>query len=349
MCELSNIAFPSTFRGSKAGDVCSPTGEVPLPIADIRKSRYGRRGPLTRTRPLVEHLINGTVQPVHAEAGFRAGCPHRNSAGCGAVIGLSTYAYFWRWSTRNPEPMGLEQMLEDTRSLGADLYQICDYPPLDGMSLDELDQIRRLTLDLGLSLELGTRGVRPDHLLRYLDIAERLGARLVRSMVQTSPGEPSLAEVPELLAQVLPEFERRGVTLALETYEQVPTASLVEVVASVGHPSLGIVLDPGNCVAALELPRDVIARTAPYVKNLHVKDFAFSRRDGWVGFTYAGTPLGEGLLDYDDMVEQIRPEERGINQVIEHWLPWTNDLSETIRLEQQWTQHNLDYLRSRTA
>lgn len=265
------------------------------------------------------------------------------------MIGLSTYAYFWRWSTQNPQPMDLEEMLEDTRSLGADLYQICDYPPLDDMTPDALAHLRRVAGDLDLTLEVGTRSVRPDHLLRYLDIAERLGAHLVRSMVQTSPGEPSLSEVPGLLAQVLPEFERRGVTLALETYEQVPTDSLVKVVESVGHPSLGIVLDPGNCVAALELPRDVIARTAPYVKNLHVKDFAFSRRDGWVGFTYAGTPLGEGLLDYDDMVEQIRPEERGINQVIEHWLPWTDDISETIRLEQQWTQHNLEYLRSRTA
>lgn len=265
------------------------------------------------------------------------------------MIGLSTYAYFWRWSTRNPQPMGLEQMLEDTRSLGADLFQICDYPPLDDMAPAALARIRQVAADLDLTLEVGTRGVRPDHLLRYLDIAERLGSRLVRSMVQRNSGDPSLSEAPELLAQVLPEFELRGVTLALETYEQVPTASLVELVESVGHSSLGIVLDPGNCVAALEMPRDVIARTAPYVKNLHVKDFIFSRREGWVGFVYAGAPLGEGLLDYDDMVEQIRPEERGINQVIEHWLPWTNDLSETIRLEQQWTQHNLEYLRSRTA
>lgn len=338
-----------TFRRSQAGNVCAPTGDVPLPFADTRRSRYGRRGPHTHTRSLVEHLIDRTIQHIHAGTALWADRPRRSIAGSGSVIGLSTYAYFWRWSTQNPQPMGLEQMLEDTRSLGADLYQICDYPPLDAMAPDALAHTRRVAVDLDLTLEVGTRSVRPDHLLRYLDIAERLGARLVRSMVQTSPGEPSLAEVPELLAQVLPEFERRGVTLALETYEQVPTTSLVEVVASVGHPALGIVLDPGNCVAGLELPRDVIARTAPYVKNLHVKDFAFSRREGWVGFTYAGTPLGEGLLDYDDMVKQIRPEERGINQVIEHWLPWTNDLSETIRLEQQWTQHNLEYLRSRTA
>lgn len=265
------------------------------------------------------------------------------------MIGLSTYAYFWQWSSRNPQPLSLEDMLADTRAVGGDLLQICDYPPLEGMSIENLAGVRRRATDLDLTLEVGTRGMRPEYLLRFLDIAEHLGSGLLRSMISRNPGEPSLAEIPGLLAAVLPEFERRGVTLALETYEQVSTPSLVDLVETVGHPSLGIVLDPGNCVAALESPRDVIARTAPYVRNLHIKDFAFSRKDGWVGFTYAGAPLGEGLLDYDFMVEQIRPEERHINQVIEHWLPWTNDAAETIRLERQWTQHNLDYLRSKNT
>lgn len=263
------------------------------------------------------------------------------------MIGLSTYAYFWQWSSRNPEPLGLVDMLVDTRSVGGDIFQICDYPSLEGMSTKDLAGVGQLATDLGLTLEVGTRGMQPGHLLRFLDIAEHLGAGLLRSMISNNPDDPSPAELVGLLAAVLPEFERRGVTLALETYEQVSTASLVELVETVGHPSLGIVLDPGNCVAALETPRDVITRTAPYVKNLHVKDFAFSRKDGWVGFTYAGTPLGEGLLDYDFMVQQVHPEERGINQVIEHWLPWTNDAAETIRLERHWTQHNLNYLRSK--
>ena len=65
-------------------------------------------------------------------------------------------------------------------------------------------------------------------------------------------------------------------------------------------------LDPANCVAALERPRDVVAATAPYVKNWHVKDFAFTRQAGWVGFNLAGCPLGEGLLDYDQF-----PQGRG--------------------------------------
>jgi hypothetical protein len=45
-------------------------------------------------------------------------------------------------------------------------------------------------------------------------------------------------------------------------------------------------------VAELELPHEVVDRTAPYVKTVHIKGFAFTRQAGWVGFTLAGCPLG---------------------------------------------------------
>ena len=87
---------------------------------------------------------------------------------------------------------------------------------------------------------------------------------------------------------------------------------------------------------------------APYVCNVHVKDFAFSRRDDWVGFTLAGCPLGEGLLDYDEMVAVVDPASRGINQIVEHWLPWQDDAETTCLFEAQWTQHSVNYLRSKS-
>ncbi|WP_017569292.1 sugar phosphate isomerase/epimerase family protein [Nocardiopsis halotolerans] len=263
------------------------------------------------------------------------------------MIGLSTYAYLWRWSEYAPDPFTLEHMLHDTAGLGADVFQICDYPPLEHMDDRELARVRAVADDLGLTLEVGTRGVTPDHLRRYLRISTALGSTLVRSMVRPGNGEPSLEETADVLARTVPEYADQGVELGLETYEQVPTRELVRLVEDVAHPALGIVLDPGNCVAALEHPTDVVDRVAPHVKNLHVKDFAFSRRDGWVGFTLAGAPLGEGLLDYDDVVRRVRPVERGISQVIEHWLPWTDDFATTARAERRWTEHDIDYLRRR--
>ncbi|MGA9608382.1 MAG: sugar phosphate isomerase/epimerase family protein [Rouxiella badensis] len=265
------------------------------------------------------------------------------------AFGLSTYAYFWRLSDRVPEPMGLDAMLENTAELGGKVFQICDYPKIETLSVDGLEQLRQRAESLGVVLELGTRGLKAEHLERYLQLAQALNAKILRSMFNGPDSRPTLAEAQQQLAHILPAFERSEVALCIETYEQVPTASNLAVVKHFNSPWLGICLDPANCVAALETPKEVIASTAPYVLNLHVKDFAFSRRDGWVGFTFAGCPLGEGLLDYDAMIAEVKPQARGINQIIEHWLPWQEDAASTCALEDAWTRHNLEFLLSRQS
>ena len=155
------------------------------------------------------------------------------------------------------------------------------------------------------------------------------------------------AEAEALLKESMPAFEASGVTVALETYEQLSSTDLVALVEAVGSKSLGICLDPANCVANLEHPIAVIDRCAPYVANLHVKDFAFTRRGGWVGFTLEGTKLGDGLLPYDYMISKVNPEARGINQVVEPWLTWQDDYEQTRRIENEWNAHNLARMRGK--
>jgi sugar phosphate isomerase/epimerase len=261
------------------------------------------------------------------------------------VIGLSTYSFFWQWHPTAPTPLGLAGMLARTADWGADLLQVCDYPLIEEYDEGQLRELAEDAERRGLRLELGTRRIDPVHLQRYLHLAQRLGVTLVRSMVTA----PEAATAEESLAQVLPSYERAGVVLALETYEQVPTPRLVEIVRAVGSEALGICLDPANCVAALEHPSDTIDLTADLVRNLHVKDFSFSRQAGWVGFTLAGARLGEGLLDLDHLFAVVRPDERGISQVIEHWLVWQGDSATTCRIEDEWTQHNLASLHERAT
>ncbi|GLY06856.1 sugar phosphate isomerase/epimerase family protein [Actinoplanes sp. NBRC 101535] len=261
-----------------------------------------------------------------------------------STIGLSTYSFFWQWHPTAVEPISLDTMLERTAAHGVTLFQICDYPLIESLDLAAV----KATADrLGITLELGTRGIFEAHLTKYLDIAVALGASVVRSMFNTATHRPTLDEAVESLKSGISAYEAAGVTLALETYEQVPTPTVVAAVEAVNSPNLGICLDPANSVAALEHPRDTVERCAPYVKNIHVKDFSFTRKDGWVGFTLAGCPMGEGLLDYDHMIDTVRPAERGVNQIIEHWVPWQGDPQTTQQLEDRWTEHNLNYLRSR--
>lgn len=262
------------------------------------------------------------------------------------MIGVGSYSYFWRHSERVERPLTLVEEFEDARGMGVDLFQICDYAPLDRMSDAELRDAAKAARDNGLTIELGTKGIAPEHLSRFLGLAETFDARLVRTMVHGPDSHPSLDEAATWLRRSVPSFEKAGVSLALETYEQVATADLVGLVTGVGSGHLGICLDPANVVARLEQPAECIATAAPLVNNVHVKDFAFARQDGWVGFTYSGAAMGEGLHDYRALLDVVRPRERGINEVVEHWLPWQSDATATITTERAWTRQTLDYLRS---
>ena len=274
------------------------------------------------------------------------------------ALGLSTYAFLWRRTPpegsadRGARPEdhavpNLTDLFDVATQLSCQVFQVCDVPGLDDADAAEVAAIATAAQERSLTLELGTRGVEPEHLARYLDLAQALDCRLVRSMMSSTRGRPTVAAATAQLREVVPAYAAAGVTLGLETYEQYSTDELVSVVRSVDDEHLGIVLDPGNCVARLENPVDVIDKTAPHVVNLHVKDFAFTRAERTLGFLFAGAPLGEGLLEYDAMCDVLDRHGREVNHVIEHWLPWQGSYAETCRVEQRWVAAAAGYLQQR--
>lgn len=262
-------------------------------------------------------------------------------------MGISTYAYVWRRQKDAPARMTVSDVLEDAERLGVALVQLCDLIELEDPDAAWLSDIRDEACGRGLVLETGTKGVEVDHLARHLDVAVSLGSSFVRSMLSSQRGTPGLDEATASLRGVIPSYEAAGVVLGLETYEQFSTAELVRIVEMVGSSHLGITLDPGNSIARLEHPSDVAIQAAPHVVNLHVKDFAFTRKEGMIGFTFAGAPLGTGLLDYDALADVLDSHGRKVNHVIEHWLTRQETLAATCVEERRWVDDSVEWLRCR--
>jgi sugar phosphate isomerase/epimerase len=262
-------------------------------------------------------------------------------------IGIGTYALFWEGSERNPDRLGIADMIDRAAQLGCEVFQICDDARIEDADADELAALRERAERHGLRLELGTRTIDPDHLARYLAIARALDARVLRSMIQTHEVTGGIEQAIGALRTTLPLLQSAGIALALETYEQLPTEDLLRIVRTLDSPLVGICLDPGNCVSALEHPDDVIDAAAPFTLDLHVKDFRFARQEGWVGFTFSGARMGEGLLDLDHELDAVYREGRRPAAIAEHWLPWQGDAETTIARERDWTEATLAALRAR--
>lgn len=263
------------------------------------------------------------------------------------MIGLGSYSFYWQSSPLTSSPLSLSAQIQITSELGIELFQICDYLPLLEMSEVELEAVRGLANQLGVKIELGTRGLEADHLLKFLDLAKFFDAKLVRTMVQKKASSQGVDDAVQKLGLVIHKYEAAGVSIALETYEQVSTKDLVAIVEKLQSPNLGICLDVANVVARLENPKECAELAKDLVNSIHVKDFQFSRQEGWVGFIYSGASLGTGLLDYQHLIATVSPATQGINQIIEHWVPFTESIEKTIELEKLWTNQSIEYLRSK--
>jgi len=264
-------------------------------------------------------------------------------------IGISTYTYTWAVGVPGyptaENPMGALGLLEKAKEFDIRLVQICDNYPLHMKSREELDAIRRRAHDWGIKIEVGTRGVEPEHLLQYLDIVEFFGGNLLRIILQKNGGPVDISEATELIKKALPEFESKKVAIAVENHERHRVDQLVDLVKRIDSPFLGICLDTVNSFGALEGPKYVIETLAPFTINLHIKDFKIERLDHKMGFQITGNPAGSGQLDMEFLLNKLKKYNRKPNAILELWTPYSGSIEATIAKEREWAVQSIKYLK----
>jgi len=267
-------------------------------------------------------------------------------------LGLSSYTYTWSIGVPGqfPErPLAAIELLRQAARLGVRVVQVADNLPLDQLSPVELDEFEARARDLGIQIEVGTRGIAPDPLGRYLELARRFHSPVLRVVVDTPSQHPSAEEVVEVLSSWQNEFVKAGVCLAIENHDRFPTPVLAGIVRQLGTHWAGVCLDTVNSFGALEGPQVVVDTLGPLVVNLHIKDFTIFRASHNMGFTIEGTPAGQGKLDVPWLIERLRKEGREFNAILELWTPPEASLAETVAKERNWAEMSVTYLRGLIA
>ncbi len=264
-------------------------------------------------------------------------------------IGIGSWTYGWAAGVRGfappAKPLTAIELLRRAGDFGLGVVQIADNMPVHNLSGGELEELSACAARRNIEIELGTAGVQPGNLLRYLDLAQRLGARLVRSLLADIDGRPDTARPREWIEQVLPRFESAGVCLALENYERHTAGELAGMVRAIASPALGVCLDTVNSLGALETPAMVVPQLAPFVRSLHVKDFAIERVASRMGFAVEGRPAGEGILNLDWLLGELRAAGAAPNLILELWTPYQGSVEASIRLEEEWAARSVRFLK----
>jgi len=265
-------------------------------------------------------------------------------------LGIGSWTFPWAIGVpgypRPERPLDPAGLLRKAVELGVGVVQFADNLPLLDLPRRDVEALREIARDSGIAIELGTRGAEPAHLAACLELCRQLDVRLLRTLTRPATSSPDLAQVRDWVKDVLPDFEAAQVALAFENYERHTAAELAGLIESIGSPQVGVCLDMVNSLGALETPRQVVEILAPYVLNLHMKDFEISRVPSMMGYVVEGRPVGQGRIPVGWVLEELARRGRTPNVIIELWTPFENSLEQTIAKEQDWARRSVAYLLS---
>jgi sugar phosphate isomerase/epimerase len=239
-----------------------------------------------------------------------------------------------------PNPLTTVDLVERAASLGVKVLQIADNLPLHALTDLELEALEAYAAEHGVRIEVGTRGIDPDHLRAYLAFAERFGSEVLRIVIDMPDHEPPIPDIINTLKGVAGDFERAGIRLAIENHDRFKAAELVQIVESVGSDHVGICLDTTNSFGASEGPAVVVPTLAPYTVHLHIKDYVVFRSNANMGFIIEGRPVGEGVLDVAWLLDSLADRPIG-SAILELWTPGGSDLAATIAREADWARRTV--------
>jgi sugar phosphate isomerase/epimerase len=262
-------------------------------------------------------------------------------------IGIGTYALAWSIGvpgSKPSNPMDIYQFMDFVRQQGISLVQIADNLPLHTFSTKELKQIYRRSQELEIKIEVGTRGLRPDHIRRYLEIASSLDSPILRVVIDSKDFTPEIHDIKKIINDLLPDIIKMGIRLAIENHERLTSEQFLEIIKHANSDLVGICLDPVNSIGADEGFDTVFTNLAPYTINLHLKDYLIRRKSHMMGFDIYGTPAGQGMMPIRRVVETLKTFGKTESIILELWPPPEDTIPETIRKEKIWVGESIAYL-----
>jgi len=270
-------------------------------------------------------------------------------ANCKMRPGISSYTYTWAVGVQGslPEkPLSARGLIDKAREYGIGIVQIADNLPLEDLSGNELVDLRNYACEKGISIEMGGRGIVPEHVMKCLLAAEYLKSPILRIVIDAQGFEPDLQSIVSIVKELIPELKSRKIKLAIENHDRLKAREFESIIQSAGTEWIGICLDSVNSMGAGEGFETVSEILIPYTINLHIKDFTIYRVSHKMGLVIEGRPAGKGMLDIPGLVSKLSETGQCNSAILELWTPPEPSLEQTLLKEAAWADESIRYLKS---
>ncbi len=263
--------------------------------------------------------------------------------------GISSYTYTWAAGVHGAmpaKPLSPFNLVDRAESFQLEIVQIADNIPLEILAENNLNELREYADQKGVSIEMGGRGLTPEHTMKCLKTAELIGSPILRMVIDAAGYEPDIPAIISIVRDLVPELAARNIRLAIENHDRLKAREFEEIILSAGSEMVGICLDSVNSMGAGEGFETVAGILIPYTINLHIKDFTIRRVSHKMGLVIEGAPAGKGMLNIRDLVEKLDAAGKCRSAILELWTPPEENLEDTIMKEEQWANESIKYLKS---
>jgi sugar phosphate isomerase/epimerase len=208
------------------------------------------------------------------------------------------------------------QQLDYCAARGVAVVHFSEPRLVGGFDKPHLARVRAHADSLGLDIEIGMLSICPtsgifdpsqgsadEQLGRAIDAAAICGSPLVRCVLgntfdRRSRGgiEPHIDQVLQVLGRARSRALDAGIKIALENHSgDMQAPELKMVVETAGTEFVGVCIDSGNAIWAIEDPHLTLETLAPYVLTSHMRDSAVWNTPS--GVVAQWTRMGEGNVD----------------------------------------------------
>jgi 3-oxoisoapionate decarboxylase len=183
--------------------------------------------------------------------------------------------------------------------------------PYELLKRHDPDETAEYARNHGMFITIAASGTDPAVLKEAIKLGSRTGARVVRTVVggakiggdrrhMTGVWQPFLKNVMQSFREVIEDTDPHAPALAVENHQDLASEELLWLCENIGSDRFGITLDTGNPLATAELPAEFYRKVAPYVKNVHLKDYKMFWSEE--GYRLARCPLGQGVIDFPELL-----------------------------------------------
>jgi sugar phosphate isomerase/epimerase len=247
--------------------------------------------------------------------GFLAMAPVMYAADSNARVGVDLF------SVRSQKWTPFES-LDYCARLGAKLVHFSELQYLGSLDEANLRAVREHAGKLGVAIEVGTRtccptskafdaklGTGEEQMLRAMNAARVTGSPIVRTFMGTSADRDPIERHMDAMAGLLKSLRSRimdlNLKIAIENHAgDMQARELKSLVEMAGKDYVGVCLDAGNPLWAIEDPHLTLETLYPYVLTTHVRDTAVWRVPQ--GAAVAWVRMGDGNVGIAEFVAKLR-------------------------------------------